>query len=136
MGDWLPPPFQINDILELIGEEQSWKGTEQGNGLKAVSCQQVTTLLGHQCPIGPADKAQTRHRHPAPAPSRRGILGVRCLPCLLPPWLALVPGTVQMNEFLKLVLKGLPAVVPLHSDDEGDHGTHLLLPPSLAMSCV
>ena len=36
---------------------------------------------------------------------------------------------MQMNEFLKLVLKGLPVVIPLHSDDEGGHGTHPLLPP-------
>lgn len=77
---------------------------------------------------------QTRHRHPAQ--SCCGTLGVRCLPCLLPPRLALVPGTVQTNEFLKLVLKGLPEVIPPHSGGEGGHGTHPLLPPSLAMICV
>jgi len=47
---------------------------------------------------------------------------VCCLPCLLLSRLALAPGTVQMNEFLKLVLQGLPAAVPPHSDGEGGCG--------------
>lgn len=34
-----------------------------------------------------------------------------------------------MDEFLKLVLRGLPRAIPLCSHDEGGHGTHPLLPP-------
>lgn len=117
-GDKLISPFQINGIVELIGEEPNCgrKWSQSGQ-----------PPAGHHC-SGPSSAPlalRTRCRCLVPMQSHWGILGVRYLPCLLPQQLVLVLRAAQINGPLKLVL--LSASVPLHSDDEGGCGTHPLL---------